>query len=153
MDDSSIPVLPRRMNRNVHDFLTLYGVDLPFVEAQDLPNEPVEAVTLVDTQAMVSIKGMGTETRVLIIDHHQPRENLPAHWIAQRGDTGATTTLLVEALRERDGALSTVQATLLLLGIYEDTGSLTYTRTSSRDLRAAAFLLDLGANLGIVRIF
>ncbi len=153
MDDSSIPVLPRRMNRNVHDFLTLYGADLPFVEAQDLPNEPVEAVTLVDTQAMVSIKGMGTETRVLIIDHHQPRENLPAHWIAQRGDTGATTTLLVEALRERDGALSTVQATLLLLGIYEDTGSLTYTRTSSRDLRAAAFLLDLGANLGIVSDF
>ena len=96
---------------------------------------------------------MGTETRVLIIDHHQPRENLPAHWIAQRGDTGATTTLLVEALRERDGALSTVQATLLLLGIYEDTGSLTYTRTSSRDLRAAAFLLDLGANLGIVSDF
>ena len=59
LDDSSIPVLPRRMNWNVHDFLTLYGADLPFVEAQDLPNEPVEAVTLVDTQAMVSIREWG----------------------------------------------------------------------------------------------
>lgn len=153
LDDSCIPVLPRRMNRNVHDFITLYGVDLPFVEARDLPNEPVEAVTLVDTQSMVSIKGMGAETQVFIIDHHQPRENLPSNWIAQRGDTGATTTLLVEAIRERDGAMSTVQATLLLLGIYEDTGSLTYARTTSRDLRAAAYLLDIGANLRIVSDF
>ncbi len=38
---------------------------------------------------------------------------------------------------------------MLLLGIYEDTGSLTYTRTTPRDLLAAAFLLENGANLQI----
>jgi tRNA nucleotidyltransferase (CCA-adding enzyme) len=41
------------------------------------------------------------------------------------------------------------QATLLLLGIYEDTGSLTYKRTSPRDARAAAHLLEQGASLQI----
>jgi hypothetical protein len=46
-----------------------------------------------------------------------------------------------------------VEATLLLLGIYEDTGSLTYSRTTSRDLRAAGFLLEQGANLGILNDF
>ena len=35
----------------------------------------------------------------------------------------------------------------MLLGIYEDTGSLTYSRTSTRDLRAVAFLLDNGSKL------
>jgi tRNA nucleotidyltransferase (CCA-adding enzyme) len=49
--------------------------------------------------------------------------------------------------------LSTVQSTLLLLGIYEDTGSLTYTRTTARDLRAASYLLEQGASLQIAADF
>ena len=32
LDETAIPVLPRRMNRNVRAFLTIYGVDLPFVD-------------------------------------------------------------------------------------------------------------------------
>jgi tRNA nucleotidyltransferase (CCA-adding enzyme) len=41
----------------------------------------------------------------------------------------------------------------MLLGIYEDTGSLTYTRTSVRDLYAAAHLLESGADLQIAAQF
>ena len=36
--ENALPVLPRRMNRNVHAFLALYGVELPFVDPRDLPN-------------------------------------------------------------------------------------------------------------------
>ena len=153
LDETCIPVLPRRINRNVQAFLTLYGMDLPFVDPRDLPNENVEAVTLVDTQSMVSIKGVSQTTQVSLIDHHPLRENLPTHWSILREETGATSTLVIEALRERDGMLTSVQATLLLLGIYEDTGSLTYTRTTARDLRAAAYLLEQGANLHIAANF
>jgi tRNA nucleotidyltransferase (CCA-adding enzyme) len=153
LDETSIPVLPRRINRNVQAFLTLYGMDLPFIDPRDLPNENIEMVTLVDTQSMVSIKGVGPATQVTLIDHHPLRENLPPHWSILREETGATTTLIIEALRERDGMLTPVQATLLLLGIYEDTGSLTYTRTTARDLRAAAYLLEQGANLHIAANF
>jgi len=153
LDDIAVPVLPRRMNRNVQAFLTLYGADLPFVDPRDLPNQPVEAVTLVDTQSMVSIKGMGSHTRVRVMDHHPRKENLPRDWEVISADTGATTTMLIEELREANGDLSIIQATLLLMGIYEDTGSLTYSRTNSRDLRAAAFLLDQGASLTIAGNF
>ena len=34
MNERAIPVLPRRMNRNVRAFITLYGPELPFVELQ-----------------------------------------------------------------------------------------------------------------------
>ncbi|HEX9922941.1 MAG TPA: CBS domain-containing protein, partial [Anaerolineae bacterium] len=44
-------------------------------------------------------------------------------------------------------------ATLLLLGIYEDCGSLTYGNTTPRDARAAAWLLERGAHLDILRNF
>jgi tRNA nucleotidyltransferase (CCA-adding enzyme) len=153
LDDSALPVLPRRMNRNVRAFLTLYGVDLPFVDPRDLPNEPIDAVTLVDTQALTSVRGLVAHPRVQVIDHHPRRDDLPADWEVTFTDTGATTTLLVEALRERDVLLPSLAATLLLIGIYEDTGSLTYDRTSSRDLRAAAALLDSGADLNLAADF
>ncbi len=151
--DSAIPLLPRRMNRNVKAFLSLYGADLPFVDPRDRANAPVEQITLVDTQSMVSVKGMGENTKVSVIDHHPRRDNLPQNWTVTSGEVGATTTLLIEELREHNGHLSPIQATLMLLGIYEDTGSLTYKRTSARDLQAAAYLLEQGANLEIAASF
>lgn len=153
LDEAAAPVLPRRMNRNVRAFITLYGAELPFVDPRDLPAGPIERVTLVDTQSIVSVKGMGAATRVQVIDHHPARENLPPDWEVVIVETGATASAFVEELRERDSALTTIQATLLLLGIYEDTGSLTYTRTTARDLNAAAFLLERGASLEIAADF
>ncbi|MCI0521034.1 MAG: CBS domain-containing protein [Chloroflexi bacterium] len=147
LEDNALPVLPRRMNRNVRAFLTLYRDELPFVEARDLPAEPVEAVTLVDTQSLISVRGMSEATRVHVIDHHPLREDLPPNWQITVTGSGANTTLFVETLRERDLALQPTQATLLLMGIYEDTGSLTYDRTTARDLRAASYLLDQSASL------
>lgn len=152
-DEASIPVLPRRLNRNVRAFITLYGMELPFVDPRDLSVEPVKMVTLVDTQSMISIKGMDADTQVQVIDHHPTRQKFPPTWKVTTEETGATATIFTEVLRERDSRLSTIEATLLLLGIYEDTGSLTYTRTTTRDLNAASFLLERGASLEIAADF
>lgn len=143
------PVLPRRLNRNVRSFVTIYGADFSFVEPRDLPQEKVESVLLVDTQSLITLKGMGKKTSVRVIDHHPVRSGLPNDWQLSIEEIGAVTTLMVEALQVQNGHLSTAQATLLLLGIYEDTGSLTYARTTPRDVRAAAWLLERGANLKI----
>src|SRR5512142_2793334 len=150
MNEKAIPVTPRRMNRNVRAFLTLYGAELPFVEARDLPAEPIQTVTLVDTQSLVTLKRMSQRTAVQVVDHHPIRPERPENWDISIDRTGACTTLFVEGLREHNGVLSPIHATLLLLGIYEDTGSLTYTSTTPRDVRAAAFLLEQGASLQIL---
>lgn len=153
LDEASVPVLPRRINRNVRSFLTLYGADFPFVDPRDLPQGKVTGVTLVDTQSLVTLKGMGAETAVRVVDHHPRRSGLPAHWQVTIDEVGATTTLLVELLQAHNGHLTPVQATLLLLGIYEDTGSLTYARTTARDARACAWLLEHGASVRIAANF
>ncbi len=153
LDDSAIPVLPRRMNRNVRAFVTLYGAELPFIDPHDLPNEAVESVCLVDTQSMASVRGVGSDTPVYIVDHHPIRAELPPAWTISSEDVGATTTIFVEDIQERDDDISMIHATLLLLGIYEDTGSLTYTRTTARDLHAASYLLEQQANLRIASDF
>ena len=55
-------------------------------------------------------------------------------------ETGATATILLEQIRAAGGTLNELEATLALLGIYEDTGSLTYDATGSRDAAMAAWL-------------
>ncbi len=162
LDEHSLPVLPARQNRNLRAFLTLYGAELPFVEARDARanearGERLEHITLVDTQSLVTLRGMSRKTQVSVIDHHERRSDLPAEWNFHNDSTGACTTLLVEMLRDApgvgNGELTPIQATLLLLGIYEDTGSLTYASTTPRDALAAAYLLERGANLKIAAQF
>ena len=153
LDEQSIPVLPRRLNRNARAFITLYGSELPFVDGRYLPSETVEVATLVDTQSLITLKGMTRKTQVQVIDHHPIRPDLPEPWTVTTSPLGSCTTFFVERLREQNGDLSIVQASLLLLGIYEDTGSLTYASTTSCDVRAAAFLLEQGASLRILNEF
>lgn len=153
LDERAIPVLPRRINRNVRSFITLYGAEFSFMDPRDLPPGKVEHVTLVDTQSLVTLKGMGAKTTVRVVDHHPLRSGLPDDWQVTIEEIGATTTMLVEAMQVGNGHLTSVQATLLLLGIYEDTGSLTYSRTTPRDVRASAWLLEQGASLKIAADF
>ena len=46
-----------------------------------------------------------------------------------------------------------MEATILALGIYEETGSLLFPSTTERDLLAVSYLLKRGANLNIVSSF
>ncbi len=96
------PVLPRQLNRNVEAFITLYGVELPFLDPRDLTGEPIESVCLVDTQSMTSIKGMVSDLKVRIIDHHPLRDDVPEDWETIIREIGATTTIFVGAIQERD---------------------------------------------------
>ena len=153
LEPQAIAVLPRRVNRNAHAFLTLYGDGLPFVEYADLPRGRLDQITLVDTQSLPSIRGLVPATKVHVVDHHPVEPGLDPAWSSHIEEIGATTTLLVETLQLTGLTLSLVEATLLLLGIYEDTGSLSYGGTSPRDVRACAWLLESGAGLAIAADF
>ena len=60
----AVPVLPRQPNRNLQHFLTLYWDALPFVPPDDLPRARVERAIMVDTQSVVTVKGMDTDTQI-----------------------------------------------------------------------------------------
>jgi tRNA nucleotidyltransferase (CCA-adding enzyme) len=149
----AVPVLPHQMNRNLEAFLAVYRDMLPFVHLDDLPRRGIENLVLVDTQTVQPLRGMHPQATGDIIDHHPLMRDLPPGWTYSGEEVGATTTLLVEKLAEQRLAISPVEATLLALGIYEDTGSLSYETTTGRDLRSAAWLLERGANLLVVNKF
>ncbi len=85
-----------------------------------------------------------------IFDHHPSMLNDIEGEYEVCQSTGATTTILTEIIQSRQLPVSSDEATIMCLGIYEDTGSFTFASTTERDLKAAAFLLGKGANLNIV---
>ncbi|MCL5961122.1 MAG: CBS domain-containing protein [Chloroflexi bacterium] len=150
------PVLPAAINRNLRDFLALYGDELPFVQLPDLPNEPITRIILVDTQQLPKIKGLLAaidDIAVEIIDHHPLQVVLAPGVIFHSEQVGANATILVQRLIDRGFEPTPVEATLLLLGIYEDTGRLSYAGTTAMDVRCAAWLLEHGANLSALNEF
>ncbi len=145
-------VLPRHPNRNLRDFLALYEDEMPFVYPDDLPREKITRIILVDTQSASSIRGMRPGIPTHIIDHH-PLSREEKEITYEGEPLGATTTMLTEHIREKGLSITPLEATLMLMGIYEDTGSLSYTGTKPRDAQAAAWLLEQGADLKITNRF
>ncbi len=149
----AVALLPRRVNRNVRDFLTLYGEPFAFLPQEQAPRRRFKNVLLVDTQTLPSARGLTDAPMVHIVDHHALAHPLDERTTYSGGETGATTTLLVETIREKNLPLSRLEASLLALGIYEDTGSLTYIDTTPRDLQAVAYLVEQGASFDLVGKF
>ena len=129
----SVPVLPRQINRNLEAFLSDYHDLLPFVHLEELPKRRVDHVIAVDTQTVQPVRGMSHATTGLVIDHHPPLRDLAVGWTFWGEEVGATTTLLVERIADQGVAVSPIEATLFMLGIYEDTGALSYGTTTPRD--------------------
>jgi tRNA nucleotidyltransferase (CCA-adding enzyme) len=57
---------------------------------------------------------------------------------------------MVHILLERDLPISPLEATIFALGIHEDTGSLTYPRTTARDAEMLAACMRLGASQALI---
>ena len=149
----ALAVLPRRLNRNVRAYLTIYGDGMPFVEYADLKKGAIDSVTLVDSQTLPSFNRLAETAHIHVVDHHPLSDDINASWTNHIENTGAATTILVEEIQESGLGLDGMASTMLLLGIYEDTGSLIFASTTVRDLRACAWLLEKGASLKIAADF
>jgi tRNA nucleotidyltransferase (CCA-adding enzyme) len=152
----SLVVFPGSQEKNLRNFFISSLVYLfNMADIQSIDFSRVERLVIVDTRQAARIGKLALlvgrpGVEIHIYDHH------PAAETDIRGDfelcepTGATVTLLIEAIRRQAIAISPDEATILCLGLYEDTGSFTFPSTTERDLTAAAFLLAQGANLNVV---
>ncbi len=153
----AILVHPGRLKPAVQEFMSLHKDVIPLSRANAINPENVGLAVVVDTNSPIRLgEGkniIGLATPVVVIDHHPVSSEGFSHSQTRVDRVGATTTIMVEELRERRVPINPFEATILALGIYEDTGFFTNAGTTSRDIMAAAFLLDQGANLVVVRDF
>jgi tRNA nucleotidyltransferase (CCA-adding enzyme) len=134
------------------------GLEVPELRQKDVDPAALTRVILCDIrqQDRIGIVASWLEANpdieVWAYDHHpDSASDLMVTGGLIDPEAGSTSTLMVEELRRRGFAATAEEADLLLLGIYEDTGSLTYVTTSPRDLQAGAWLLEQGGDLAAVR--
>jgi tRNA nucleotidyltransferase (CCA-adding enzyme) len=142
--------------RNLRNFFlhsTSYIFD--FAKIRQIDFGRIERLILVDTRQRSRIgkfaEILGKEdVEIHIYDHHPDSED------DVRGDkeviqeVGSTTTILAGILKERGVSISSDEATIMCLGIHEDTGSFTFPSTKPEDFLAAAWLTELGANHNLI---
>lgn len=148
-------------NTNVRDFHNLHEELLDFVDLKGLDVSTIDRVIMVDTRDPGRIGELGAvaldpAVEVVIFDHH-PRQDGDLEEFRPVDDrslpVGASTSILVHAIRDRGVSLTPLEASVLLLGIHEDTGSLTYPGATPYDGDAVAFLMASGADLEVVNQF
>ncbi|WP_310600251.1 CBS domain-containing protein [Desulfobulbus sp.] len=149
----TVAVCPKNVNPNVHRFLSLHKTSFDIILASEVDPEAVNRLIVVDTNQWRRLDRVDClrgrdNVEVLLWDHHMGLGDIQPTWQCVE-KIGATITLLVREIRERQLALTPLQATLYLIGLYEDTGQLTFSSTTPEDARAAAFLLEQGADLTI----
>ncbi|WP_408954594.1 CBS domain-containing protein [Natroniella sp. ANB-PHB2] len=135
--------------------MSLYKNRIPIKNPSDIDKSQINKVIIVDTRVAFRLGSFSKivqqdEVEVVIYDHHLNRQNCLQDVTEIIEPLGATTTILVEQLRKRKVDLTSFEATLFALGIYEDTGCLVFNSTTARDAKVVAYLLGLGANLEIV---
>ncbi|MGE5707559.1 MAG: CBS domain-containing protein [Bacteroidota bacterium] len=150
----AVLLLGEDVTPSVAAFLQLYQTEWAFVAPKDLPAHSVHRVILVDTQARSRVEGLNRllapEVEWLAFDHHPPTHSFEGGEVRA---LGAATTLVVGRLQEAGIPLSPLEASLCLIGIYQDTGHLTYGSTQPEDARAVARLLEWGGDLNMVLRF
>jgi tRNA nucleotidyltransferase (CCA-adding enzyme) len=142
-------------NANVRAFHNMHEEFLDFADLKSLRAEQIDSVVMVDTRDPDRLPVFGEVVRsegvdVVIYDHH-PRQRGDLETGEDRSlDVGATTTILVREIRDRGIGITPLEASVMLLGIHEDTGSLTFPNSTALDAEAAAWLMENGADIEVL---
>ncbi len=152
----AVLVFPGSQERSLRDFFihsTLYALEVERIKNIDI--QEVNRLILVDTRQMSRIGKFSDVVSkpgvdIHIYDHHPSSSDDLHGTLEVISEVGATTTLLLNLLRERGIDITPDEATVMLLGIYEDTGNLTFPSTREEDFVAAGYLVGKGANLNVL---
>ena len=152
----SIIIFPGSQEKNLRDFFvssTSYLFNM--ADSNSIDFTAVKRLVLVDTKQKSRLPQVTQllKQKDLIIDiydHHPSMEgDVKGHYEISKS-TGSTTTILCGLMQEKNVFPSPEEATIMAMGIYEDTGLFTYSSTTKEDFEQAAFLLGCGANLATI---
>ncbi len=150
-------VFPGSQEKKLRDFIELFH-PVEIKRIKDIDLSKVDRLIIVDTKIpdrigpfaqLLSKKNL----KIHIYDHHPFNTGDIRGEVEKIENVGATATIFTELLRQRRLHLTPLEATILALGIYEETGCLLFPSTTERDLLSLAYLLKRGANLNIVSSF
>jgi tRNA nucleotidyltransferase (CCA-adding enzyme) len=151
-------VRSRIIHPAAYSLYNLYQNYFDFINPKDVAEEQIENIIIVDTSSSERVKEYfsyinSSYPRITVYDHHleescdiRDAELVGAPW-------GANTSFLGKLAMEKGIRLESEVATIALTGIYADTGRLIYENVHREDFEVAAWLLEQGASLRLVKSF
>lgn len=156
----ALPVLPSSTIFRLRELLSLYRDVADFQSIRQLRKHKgmvPERIIVVDTKKCRQLKEfmpwLEKARHVRIYDHHPPTSDDYTRSTLEQFPYGANATGLYFKLAAEGGRLSPQEATIVLLGIYADTGNLTYPGTTADDALAVSELIRAGADLNTVNYY
>jgi len=149
-------VFPGSQEKNLRDFfLQSTSYLFSFKKFKQIDPAHVKRLILVDTRQKGRIGALASLAEkkgieIHVYDHHPDSEDDVKADLSVVRRTGAATTILTGLIRDRGLALTQDEATIMCLGIHEDTGSFTFASTTGEDYAAAGWLTTLGANHNVI---
>ncbi len=149
-------VFPGGQERSLREFfLKSAQYAFGFKRVRDIDMDQIERLILVDVRQASRIGPFAEVARrpgveLHIYDHHPVKSGDLKGSFELIEVVGSTVTVIAHRLMEQGVELTPDEATMMMLGLYEDTGCLTFHTTTVRDYQAAAYLLTHGANLNLV---
>lgn len=145
-------------NANVRAFHNLHEDFLDLIDLKMVDLDTITGVIMVDTRDPDRTGELASVIRrpdveVIVYDHHPAQEGDVEGADDRSENVGATTSILVHEIRARGLELAPLEASLMLLGIHEDTGSLTFPGATAYDADAVAFLMASGADIEVLNQF
>ncbi len=150
-------VFPGSQEKKLRDFLEVFH-PTTIKRIKDIDLSKVTRLIIVDTKLPGRIGPLAEllsnkNIKIHIYDHHPFSKGDIRGEVEVIEKVGATATIFAEMLKNKKLHPAPMEATILALGIYEETGCLLFPSTTERDLLAAAYLLKRGANLNIASNF
>ncbi|MBW2663093.1 MAG: CBS domain-containing protein, partial [Deltaproteobacteria bacterium] len=152
----ALVVFAGAQERTLRDFfLYLATYMFNWVKIREIDLDAVKRLIIVDTRQKGRIGKFADiidrpGLDIHIYDHHPPMSDDITGSVEVIEYTGANITILSRILRERRIEITPEEATIMALGLYEDTGSFTFSSTTESDFATAAYLISKGANLKVV---
>lgn len=149
-------VFPGAQEKNLRNFfLHTTSFLFDFKKMKDVNLDAVKKLILVDTRQKSRIGKFATLTdrkdvEVHIYDHHPAFQDDIHGSLEIIRPVGSATTILTGILQEKGITISPEEATIMSLGIHEDTGSFTFSSTTAEDYEAAAWLAKQGASHNVI---
>ncbi len=150
-------VFPGSQEKKLRDFLEAFH-PVKIKRIKDIDMSKVKRLIIVDTKIPNRIGPLADllsakRIRIHIYDHHPFSDGDIRGEVEKIEKVGATATIFTEILKNKRLRPTPIEATILALGIYEETGCFLFSSTTERDLLAVSYLLKCGANLNIVSSF
>lgn len=152
-------LLPGSQEKSVRNFMSLFKDKIKIEDEKTCRLDDINRLVIVDNRhrSRIGIAGdlAGKKNmEIHIYDHHpRTRFDIKAHKDVFK-EVGATVSIILEILlKEGKFDFTPLEATLMLIGIYEETGSLSFRTTTKLDVDMVSKLLEMGANLNAVSLY